>query len=67
MVVMNYEKINNAQYRLLDGYSEIFEWARVEGMIEKNRATGLGAEVVRDSGQPLIKQQDQRDPLSQDD
>lgn len=36
-------------------------------MIEKNPATGLGAEVVRDSGQPLIKQQDQRDPLSKDD
>jgi integrase len=57
----------NAQYRLLDGFSEIFEWAVVEGMMEKNPATGLGSGVVRNSGQPLIKQQDQRDPLSKAD
>jgi hypothetical protein len=56
----------NSQHRLLDGLSEIFDWAATESMMAKNPAKGLGGEVWKNSGATGTKPQDQRDPLSQD-
>ena len=57
----------NAQHRLLDGMSEIFNWAIEETVMVNNPAYGLGGEAFINSGKLKIKPQDQRDALSNDD
>ncbi len=57
----------NSQHRLLDGMSEMFNWAVTETMMTINPAVGLGGEVVKHSGVAKVKAHDQRDALSPED
>ena len=56
-----------AQNRVLDGLSEVFQWAVTETLMAANPGRGLGGEVKKRSSAGAVKPTDQRDPLSESD